>query len=467
LKKYPLTSKTTDMKKIILVLVASVCSFQLWSQGTLKLTAGSNIRTSSGAYLVLDNVNIANDGSFEQAAGAGFVKLTGPMNVSLSGTGTTTIDELLLEKMGPSTLSLQSNLTVVSKVNFSHGLLNLNNSILNLGSTGIFTSESEFSRAFTTGIGYIQATGILNNPSSANLGNLGAVITSNTNLGNTTIRRGHKVQTGISGSNNSIARYFDIIPANNMALKATLRLYYFDAELNGPPIIPEATLYHWQSPNLVNWNFMGADSRDVNANYVERKTYGKFDRVTLATATAPTITCPANQTVSANMNGCKASVSFAATATGAPTPSITYRVGNTVITSPNVFPKGTTTVTATASNGVSPDATCTFTVTVVCGGGPVTIVSGDVTEQLISDKLVVSARPNPSTQYFTLDVKSGNLHPVTISVVDAMGRLVSVRSNVAPNNTLHFGREYSPGIYFVQITQGNQVVRLKLIKQAH
>src|SRR5207253_1829511 len=118
---------------------------------------------------------------------------------------------LLLAKTGFATFNLQSNLSVVTKVNFSGGLLNLNNNILDLGTTGIFTSESEISRAFTTGTGYIQATGILNNPSSANLGNLGAVITSTTNLGNTIIRRGHKPQT-VSGTNNSIQRYYDIIP---------------------------------------------------------------------------------------------------------------------------------------------------------------------------------------------------------------------------------------------------------------
>jgi hypothetical protein len=107
--------------------------------------------------------------------------------------------------------------------------LNLNNKILDLGTTGSLIGESETSRAFTTDTGFIQRSG--NNPNGTNLGNLGAVITSSTNLGNTIIRRGHKVQTGISGSNNSIARYFDIIPVNNLALKATLRFYYFDAEL--------------------------------------------------------------------------------------------------------------------------------------------------------------------------------------------------------------------------------------------
>jgi hypothetical protein len=450
------------MKKIILVLVASVCSFQLWSQGTLELTTGAAINTTGGAYFVLDNMHIKNNGSFQQTSGNGMVKLTGGLDVNLSGNSPTTINELLMAKSG-NAFNLLSNLVIVSDVNFSGGILNLNNNKLDLGTTGLFLSESEISRAFTTGTGYIEATGSLNNPSVANPGNLGAVITSSTNLGNTIIRRGHKVQTGISGSNNSILRYYDIIPANNTALKATLRFKYFDAELNS---LPEATLNHWQSPNLINWNLMGADTRDGIANYVERKTYGKFDRITLATATAPGISCPASQTVSANMNGCKASVLFTATATGIPAPSITYKIGNTVIASPYLFPKGTTTVTATAANGIVLNASCTFTVTVVCGPIASSARFGEVQQETFAE-LSVSARPNPSAHYFTLDIKSNEQHPVTIRIIDVMGRIISTQPNVSSNTLLNVGHKYRPGIYFVQAIQGKQIVTLKLVKQAY
>jgi hypothetical protein len=462
-KHYRLTSKTTDMKKIILVLVASICSFQVWSQGTLELTAGAAIKTTGSAYLVLENMHIKNNGSFQQTSENGIVKLTGGLNVNLSGNSATVMNELLMAKSG-NALNLLRNLSIVSDVTFSGGLLNLNNNILDLANTGSFIGESEVSRAFTTGTGYIQATGILNNPSGANLGNLGAAITSNTNLGNTTIKRGHKVQTGISGSNNSIMRYFDIIPANNRALKAMLRFYYFDAELNS---LPEATLNHWQSPNLINWNLMGADTRDGIANYVERKTYGKFDRITLATATAPGIICQPNQTVSANSKGCKALVSLAATATGIPDPSISYKIGNTVITSPYLFSKGTTTVTATAANGIVPNASCTFTVTVVCGPVPSSARLGEPQQETIIGELSVSARPNPSANYFTLDIKSNDRHPVTIKVIDVMGRVISTQPDVASNTSLKVGHKYRPGIYFVQAIQGKQIVTLKLVKQAY
>jgi hypothetical protein len=77
----------------------------------------------------------------------------------------------------------------------------------------------------------------------------------------------------------------------------------------------------------------------------------------------PTITCPANKVVSNSPGLCSASVVFIATSTGVPAPTIVYRIGTTVITSPYVFPEGTTTVTATASNSAG-TASCTFTVTV-------------------------------------------------------------------------------------------------------
>jgi len=452
------------MKKIFLLLVAHTCGLTLWSQGLLQVNGGAKIITSGTAYLVLNNTNVVNNGLLQQSAADGFVMMTGTSNVSLSGVGINNLNALLMAKSGTAIFSLQSNVNISSKVNFSGGLLNLNNSILNLGSTGIFTNESETSRAYTSGSGYIEATGNLNAPSSVNLGNLGAVISSPANLGNTIVRRGHAIQNGVSGSNNSISRYYDIMPTNNLTLKAVLGFYYFDAELNG---LSEASLYQWKSKDNINWDFVGADTRNTSANLIEKKAINWFARWTLATATSPVITCPGNMTVSSNTKGCKAIVSFAATATGIPAPTMSYKIGNTPIASPYEFSKGTTTVTATASNGVLPDATCTFTVTVVCGAvtPPVTMVDKNLQDVSV-DNLLVTARPNPSSNYFTLNIRSNSLHPVTVRILDVLGRVVSVKPNVASNSTLYIGHQYVPGVYFVQVLQEKKIVTLQLIKQA-
>ncbi|QJX47367.1 T9SS type A sorting domain-containing protein [Hymenobacter taeanensis] len=81
----------------------------------------------------------------------------------------------------------------------------------------------------------------------------------------------------------------------------------------------------------------------------------------------PVLTVPAIATVYSTADQCGASVAFAATATGAPAPAITYTIqqegATTAITSPYLFPVGTTVVTATAANECSTE-TKTFTVTV-------------------------------------------------------------------------------------------------------
>ncbi|MEP6951038.1 MAG: T9SS type A sorting domain-containing protein, partial [Ginsengibacter sp.] len=67
--------------------------------------------------------------------------------------------------------------------------------------------------------------------------------------------------------------------------------------------------------------------------------------------------------VSTTLDNCGASVSFGSnvTVTGTPAPTIVYKIGTVVITSPYVFPGGTSTVTVSATNSCT-TATTTFLV---------------------------------------------------------------------------------------------------------
>ena len=87
---------------------------------------------------------------------------------------------------------------------------------------------------------------------------------------------------------------------------------------------------------------------------------------------APSITtCPTIITASIAAGLCTSTQTFAATV-GCPTSTLTYKIGATTITSPYAFPVGTTTVDVTASSGVVPNATCSFTVTVTRDALPAT-----------------------------------------------------------------------------------------------
>jgi len=91
-----------------------------------------------------------------------------------------------------------------------------------------------------------------------------------------------------------------------------------------------------------------------------------FAEVTIQIGVPPTITCPGTITVNAAPGVCSASVSFTVTATGIPAPTVVCVRSDTmaVVTSPATFNVGSTTVTCTASNGVAPDASCSFVVMV-------------------------------------------------------------------------------------------------------
>ncbi len=152
---------------------------------------------------------------------------------------------------------------------------------------------------------------------------------------------------------------------------------------------------------------------------------------------SPTITCQTDITVNAPPNSCTASVSFNTTATGAPAPGVSCQIVSSaqVITSPHVFPAGTTTVACTASNGVSPDATCTFNVTVNANQTPTVVAPPNVSTTTgagatTCSAFVSDAQLGTATAANTCDgpvtitrsgVPSGNNFPVGMTTITYTG----------------------------------------------
>jgi hypothetical protein len=62
--------------------------------------------------------------------------------------------------------------------------------------------------------------------------------------------------------------------------------------------------------------------------------------------------------------------------------------------------------------------------------------------------------PNPSKTYFNLYVRSNSVKPVTLHVFDLFGRVKEVRQ-FYPDAIIRLGDNYRPGIYVVQLKQGN------------
>jgi len=143
--------------------------------------------------------------------------------------------------------------------------------------------ESSGARLTTESGGQIQATRTLDAPDGRNAAGLGAVLTSEVNLGETTIVRVHMVQeTGVNGE--SIARYYDITTSANGSVNATFAFNYREAELNG---LEESMLAFYRSEDEgESYESLGAETRDPEANTVTRSGLGTLDaRFTLARGT--------------------------------------------------------------------------------------------------------------------------------------------------------------------------------------
>jgi len=264
-------------RKILFVL--SLGWFNIVS-AQLVITPGAQLSFAANTQVVLENMDLINNGSF--LPGNSNITFSGAVPAAISGTQPIQFYSIEINKGLFSSLLLQKGISVQQTISFSAGFLNLNGFDIDLGSTGLLNGEKESSRVIGDNGGKIVFTGVLNAPSSLNPGNLGAVISSGQNLGNTIIRRGHSSQANAYNNGSSIKRFYEIIPANNAGLNAVLRMHYLDQELNG---FDENTLNLWKSANGISWQNIGFTTRSNTLNYIEKTGLADFSRITLSSAT--------------------------------------------------------------------------------------------------------------------------------------------------------------------------------------
>jgi hypothetical protein len=79
--------------------------------------------------------------------------------------------------------------------------------------------------------------------------------------------------------------------------------------------------------------------------------------------------------------------------------------------------------------------------------------------------LSILALTNPGRSTFAFDIRSDvNSQPVTIRIVDILGRVVETRRNLQPNQIVHMGESLRRGIYIVELRQGDEVRYVRILK---
>lgn len=264
-----------NMKHLFTIafMMANCCT--LFAQ--LYIQNGATVVTTGKCVVTLQNTDLQNNGSLSQAA-TGKLVFTGSDNNLISGTGIAAIDTLEIAKTGNAAISLHQTVNILSAVNFTSGVIDLNNNVIYLQPTARLGTETEASHITGTLGGSIQSQ--VNAPADLpvlyNAGNLGAAITTTQNLGTLSVTRSHK--PFVNSSFTGIQRSYIITPSNNTGLNATLRFYYLDEELNGRN---ENMLTLWKSDDGINWTLAGVDNRNTTDNYVEKTGIASFSMWTL------------------------------------------------------------------------------------------------------------------------------------------------------------------------------------------
>jgi hypothetical protein len=243
----------------------------------LTITSGAQFIVTGNLQLTLSNTDLINNGNL--LPGSGTISFTGSSSSVIGGGQPSRFYNLQVNKSAAGNVVLLKQISIGQQISFISGLLDVNGFDVDLGTAGLLNGEKESSRIIGGNGGEVIFTAALNAPASANPGNLGAIITSTQNLGSTIIKRGQQSQTNISSGGNSILRYYDIAPANNAALNATLRFQYFDGELNG---LDENGLALYTRDDGVHWEDQGFTSRNTSTDYTEKTGIASFSHLTLS-----------------------------------------------------------------------------------------------------------------------------------------------------------------------------------------
>ncbi|NOY06617.1 MAG: T9SS type A sorting domain-containing protein [Chlorobi bacterium] len=247
--------------------------FTVASGHTLTVNASKTFNESGSQTLTFNGSTLTNNGTIALSN----VKFSGSAAQTLAGSGSFSSSTTVTIN-NASGVSLTGDMSILGSLTVTSGDFDLNGHVLTFGTSGSLTESSTDHVVDNSGSeGYISATRTLNAPSSENVAGLGAVITSSANLGSTEVRRGHKPQTG--GGSSGIKRFYDISPANNTGLNATLRFYYYDDELNG---LNEQQFSLFRSTDGGNtWADLGG-SVNTSSNYIEKTGIDAFSRWTVA-----------------------------------------------------------------------------------------------------------------------------------------------------------------------------------------
>ena len=261
--------------KYIFILLLSIFIQQINAQH-FTIEGGTKVVCQGGIFIVLEDMTLDNAGQLNPDYS--LFKFNGTPYTpesEIKGSALSTFRDLIIA----TDVSLQNYVDVEGFLQMGTGILNINDNVLTLPTIGYgIVGETENSRITGSVGGYLDLNRHLGTLSQENPANIGIELTTNSPLGLTNIQRGHDVLNLPNGISSS--RWFKISPANNLALDATIRIHYFDNELN---FMEESAFTIWKSDdNGTTWLPLIYSNRDMTANWIEVNHQNTLSMYTLA-----------------------------------------------------------------------------------------------------------------------------------------------------------------------------------------
>ena len=244
------------MKKLYIIQFIFLLSLGGYSQGIVNNSA--NLVSNGDINIVInDNASWTDNGTFTSSTSD--VIFVGNSNQLVQGSSNTSFNKITLNKTAGDVL-IGTNISVTNNLTLTSGDIDLQNSTIDLSSTGVIQSETDANRIkvgnTSANTGTIQYTRTVNNIVDFDPANLGVLISTDQNLGSITVVRGHQTQqgTGSYTANYSVARYYLIPGITEIdGADVNIEMTYWESEL-GAMHPNEASLVQYQSVTQASSN---------------------------------------------------------------------------------------------------------------------------------------------------------------------------------------------------------------------
>jgi len=254
-----------------------------YSKGSIKNTGSCEFNNEGYLYITGSLTNTSTFASESTSE----IEFCGTSSHTISNSSSLTFHDATINNSAGVVLS-SGTLTIEGELALTSGVLTTGSNTIDLGATGSISEATPTATAPTSFItGKVKATRAIGSSANVTFGGIGIEINESGASNSTEVTR----TTGTAcsnGSNYSIKRYYDITPTTNSGLNATIKFYYFDDELDGPPAIAENNMEFFKSTTpFTSWTVQAYTTKDISNNWYSKSGISSFSRWTLADKDLP------------------------------------------------------------------------------------------------------------------------------------------------------------------------------------